>query len=96
MKFAYVRVASCLLQVMDARLNAGLKPLGFLGPRLYKAMAALPGVAFEDITVGNSNTSCASGFTAMPGWDPTTGWGRPIWPGMLKVFGSDDTLSLLR
>lgn len=52
-----------------------------------------PGEAFEDVHVGNSDTGsfCGNGFPAAPGWDPTTGWGRPIWPGMLRHFGSDDT-----
>ena len=23
------------------------------------------------------------------GWDPVTGWGRPVWKGMLQHFGED-------
>ena len=76
--------------VIDARLNAGLPPLGPLGPRIYKTATAHPGEAFEDITEGNTKTSCASGFPAAKGWDPATGWGRPRWKGLLEHFGSDD------
>jgi len=74
----------------DLRLNAGLKPLGFLGPRIYQVAGQFPGEAFEDITEGNSKTSCARGFPATAGWDPTTGWGRPVWAGLVKHFASDD------
>ena len=78
--------------LIDARLNAGLKPLGFVAPRIYQVAQAFPNEAFEDVTVGNSKTTCESGFPAAKGWDPTTGWGRPVWPGLVKHFASDDTL----
>ena len=82
-------MAGMFSMITDHRLNAGLPPLGFFAPRLWAAMEQHPGVAFEDVVVGNTNTSCASGFAASKGWDPATGWGRPIWPGMLEIFGSD-------
>ena len=78
--------------LVDARLNAGLKPLGALGPRIWQVAQSHPGEAFEDVTTGNSRTSCSNGFPAAKGWDPTTGWGRPVWPGLLKYFGSDQHL----
>ena len=81
--------AGIFTQIIDARLNKGLPPLGPLGPRIYQVAAAHPGEAFEDVTEGNSRTSCSNGFPATKGWDPTTGWGRPIWPGLLKHFGDD-------
>ncbi len=81
--------------VVDARLNAGLGGLGHLGPRLWKIAAAYPGEAFEDVTVGNTKTTCDNGFPAAKGWDPTTGWGRPVWKGLLTHFGSDATLRRL-
>lgn len=81
--------------LVDARLNAGLKPLGPLGPRIYRVAQAFPGAAFEDVTRGNSKTSCNNGFPATRGWDPTTGWGRPVWPGLLTHLGTDDTLAAL-
>ena len=78
--------------ITDARLNAGLKPLGALGPRLYHVASAFPGAAFEDVQIGNTKTSCDNGFPATKGWDAATGWGRPVWPGLLRYFGSDDWL----
>lgn len=54
-------------------------------------MEQYPGEAFQDITSGNSKTSCEEGFPATVGWDAVTGWGRPVWAGMLKHFGSDST-----
>ena len=87
-------VAGIFSMLMDHRLNAGLKPLGFLAPRLWQTMAAHPGVALENIGTGDSKTSCDNGFPASKsGWDPVTGWGRPKWAGLLQLFGSDDTLT---
>eukprot|EP00038_Savillea_parva_P018479 m.23893 g.23893 ORF g.23893 m.23893 type:complete len:595 (-) comp4113_c0_seq1:25-1809(-) len=88
-------VAGIFTLLMDQRLNAGLPPLGFLGPRLYKAMATDPtgsDAPFESVTEGNTKTSCSNGFPAASGWDPVTGWGRPRWAGLVKHFASDDTL----
>jgi tripeptidyl-peptidase-1 len=75
--------------ITDQRLNAGLAPLGFVAPRLWQVAEQFPGEAFEDITAGNSKTSCDNGFPASAGWDPDTGWGRPVWGGMVKHFASD-------
>lgn len=85
-------VAGMFSMVVDHRLNAGLPPLGFVAPRIWKVAQDFPGEAFGDITEGNSKTSCDNGFPATTGWDPNTGWGRPVWPGMLKHFGSDEAL----
>ena len=82
--------------LVDARLSAGLGPLGFVAPRIYQVASTYPGEAFEDITEGNTKTNCATGFPAAKGWDPTTGWGRPVWPGLLKHFGDDETLRLMQ
>ena len=73
----------------DLRLNAGLKPLGFVAPRIYEIAAAHPGEAFEDITLGNSGTSCDNGFPATDGWDANTGFGRPVWAGLVRYFATD-------
>merc|ERR1712059_94091 len=35
--------------IIDQRLSAGLPPLGFLGPRLWKVAEENPGEAFGDI-----------------------------------------------
>lgn len=87
--------AGIFSMLIDHRLNAGLPPLGFVAPRLWKVAQAFPGEAFKDITEGNSKTSCDNGFPCTEGWDPVTGWGRPVWDGMLKHFGSDNTLTLV-
>jgi len=78
--------------IIDHRLNAGLPPLGFIGTRIWQVAEQFPGEAFFDVTEGNSKTSCEEGFPATVGWDANTGWGRPIWDGMMKHFGSDSTL----
>ena len=76
--------------LMDHRLNAGLPPLGFLGPRLYQVNEKYPNEAYESVQSGNTKTSCDNGFpSSSSGWDPVTGWGRPVWAGMIKHFGSD-------
>jgi len=87
----FFRVLKCLWG-WRATPTAVLRALGPLGPRIYQVAAAYPGEAFEDVTEGNSRTSCSTGFPAAKGWDPTTGWGRPIWPGLLKHFGDDKVL----
>jgi len=57
----------------DARLNAGLPPLGFLNPFLYsKGFLGL-----NDITIGNNAGCGTEGFNATEGWDPVTGLGTP-------------------
>jgi tripeptidyl-peptidase-1 len=77
--------------LMDMRLNAGLPPLGFIGPRLWKVGEAFPGEAFQSVDSGNTKTSCSTGFPASKAsWDPVTGWGRPVWSGIVKHFGSDN------
>jgi tripeptidyl-peptidase-1 len=77
--------------ITDHRLNAGLPPLGFLGPRLWQVNEQHPGEAFESVSKGNTKTSCDTGFPASETkWDPVTGWGRPVWKGMLQHFGADN------
>jgi len=84
--------AGIISQIIDMRLNNGLGGLGFVAPRIYAVAEQFPGEAFEDIVGGNSCTSCGeeNGFPATEGWDANTGWGRPIWPGMVKHFASDE------
>lgn len=79
-------VAGLFAMLIDMRLNKGLPPLGFVAPRIYQVANKYPGEAFEDITEGNSKTSCDNGFPATEGWDPTTGFGRPVWRGMVQHF----------
>ena len=84
-------MAGIFALLMDHRLNAGLPPLGFVAPRLWQVASAFPGEAFESVTAGNTKTSCATGFPASGSkWDPVTGWGRPVWSGIVKHFGQDN------
>eukprot|EP00928_Gymnodinium_smaydae_P003251 TRINITY_DN11165_c0_g1_i2.p1 TRINITY_DN11165_c0_g1~~TRINITY_DN11165_c0_g1_i2.p1 ORF type:complete len:426 (+),score=82.54 TRINITY_DN11165_c0_g1_i2:96-1373(+) len=83
-------VAGIFSMLNDHRLNAGLPPLGFVAPRIWSVAQQFKGEAFQDVPSGNSKTSCDNGFPSVAGsWDPNTGWGRPIWKGMVKHFGSD-------
>ncbi|KIP05123.1 hypothetical protein PHLGIDRAFT_25225 [Phlebiopsis gigantea 11061_1 CR5-6] len=66
----------------DARLAAGMPPLGFLNPWLY----ANP-QAFNDVTAG-SNPGCGTqGFPALAGWDPVTGLGSPNFVALKAAAG---------
>ncbi len=64
----------------DVRLNKGMKTLGFLNPLLY---TKLKGKGFFDVTKGSNGHFFCEGFTAVPGWDPASGWGNPNF-GLLK------------
>ncbi|KAH9474991.1 Tripeptidyl-peptidase sed2 [Psilocybe cubensis] len=66
-------VAGIVAMLNDARLGAGLSPLGFLNPMIYSRGAA----GFNDITVGHNSGCLTSGFNATEGWDPVTGFGTP-------------------
>ncbi|HZR41218.1 MAG TPA: cellulose binding domain-containing protein [Ktedonobacteraceae bacterium] len=56
------------------------RPLGFLNPALYK-LGTSPSAQdfFYDITSGNNDNPAAgvTGYPAVAGWDPVTGWGSP-------------------
>ncbi|KAH9947181.1 tripeptidyl peptidase A [Amylocystis lapponica] len=70
-------VAGIISLLNDARLSAGLPPLGFLNPLIY-AIGSLGLAGFNDITVGNNPGCGTEGFNATVGWDPVTGWGHRI------------------
>jgi len=85
-------VAGIISLINDHRFNNGLGPLGFVNTRLYNVAAQHPGEALYDITQGNTNcgadgTCCANGFPASSGWDPATGLGSPLFPGLIKYLG---------
>jgi tripeptidyl-peptidase I len=65
----------------DARLQKGLKPMGFLNPWLYMHSSALTDI------IDGCNKGCLSqkGFCAREGWDPMTGNGVPNYDAMLKA-----------
>ncbi|EJT78279.1 LOW QUALITY PROTEIN: hypothetical protein GGTG_03381 [Gaeumannomyces tritici R3-111a-1] len=74
-----------------ARRAAGLPPLGFLNPMLYRAAAA---AAFADVVDGSSvgcrRETAAFGpggarWNATAGWDPVTGLGTPRFDALLAL-----------
>lgn len=77
-------VASIFTRINDELIAKGKPTIGFANPALYSN----PGM-FNDITLGDqsSNGYCKGrGFKAVPGWDPVTGLGSPIYPEFLKYF----------
>jgi len=80
--------AGLISLINDHRLTNKLPSLGFLNPRIYRIAINHPGEAFLDITKGNSKTSCSEGFPAVVGWDPTTGLGSPLFPGLFKYLST--------
>ena len=73
----------------EARLAKGLSSLGLVGPRIWALSESAKAEAFRDITKGDTKCGCDNGFSAAKGWDAMTGWGEPLWPGLLKHLGSD-------
>ena len=66
--------AAILALVNDALIAAGKPALGFLNPWLYSTGYS----SFSDITSGSSIGCGGSGFPALAGWDPVTGFGTPV------------------
>lgn len=67
-------LASIVALVNDALAAEGRPSLGFLNPWIYSVGKE----AFKDVTWG-SNMGCNStGFPALEGWDPATGFGTPV------------------
>jgi tripeptidyl-peptidase-1 len=65
-------VAGIFGQLNNVRIKAGKSSLGFLNQFIYQNSAA-----FNDVTSGNNNGDGTTGFTAIAGWDPATGFGTP-------------------
>jgi len=63
------------------QLSRGRPPLGLLNPWLYRTSERHP-EAFADVVVGSAGSTesqlCGYGWSAVPGWDPVTGLGVPI------------------
>jgi tripeptidyl-peptidase-1 len=61
------------------RLKAGKSSLGHLAPLLYHLAELSPETYFHDVVKGRNNCAqdCCSavGYTAIPGWDGSTGLG---------------------
>ena len=69
--------------VNQQRTKAGKGPVGFINPVLYAHTEI-----FNDITLGFAAGCLTRGYSAVPGWDPTTGLGTPNYPTLLEVFMS--------
>ena len=97
-------VGGMLSLINDARLNAGKKPLGFVNTRLYQLMAdaATYAECFADVGIAklgdlwdcDTYSTCegcdeGNGFVATTGWDAQTGWGQPLFEGLLKHLSAD-------
>lgn len=67
-------IAGLLAQLNNIRLCKGKPPLGFVNPFLYQNADC-----FRDIDDGSMNNCLpkATGFVALSGWDPATGFGSP-------------------
>jgi tripeptidyl-peptidase-1 len=69
-------VAAIIGQLNNVRLAAGKPALGFLNQYIYDTAAAHP-ECFNDVKDGSSNycNTGTTGFEALAGWDPATGFG---------------------
>lgn len=70
--------AGILSLVNDGLFNQGKPALGFVNPWLYSNPSVL-----TDITIGNNDHTCCTGFQCSTGWDPVTGLGTPIYDALL-------------
>eukprot|EP00620_Florenciella_sp_RCC1587_P020495 CAMPEP_0182567828 /NCGR_PEP_ID=MMETSP1324-20130603/8939_1 /TAXON_ID=236786 /ORGANISM="Florenciella sp., Strain RCC1587" /LENGTH=653 /DNA_ID=CAMNT_0024781885 /DNA_START=33 /DNA_END=1994 /DNA_ORIENTATION=+ len=59
--------------VNEQRHKAGLSSLGFLNPMIYTYGSEI----FNDVQSGNNPGCSTTGFEAVEGWDPVTGFGSP-------------------
>lgn len=65
--------AAIIALLNDARIAAGLKPMGFLNPWVYGGGYK----TLTDITTGSAIGCNVTGFPAEQGWDPVIGYGTP-------------------
>ncbi|KHO00564.1 Peptidase S8/S53, subtilisin/kexin/sedolisin [Metarhizium album ARSEF 1941] len=85
-------VAAIFTRINDERIQAGKAPIGFANPALYKNPAMFTDVVKGDQAKGGPDgdgqpSACGNkGFSAVPGWDPVTGLGTPVYPAMLEYF----------
>mmetsp|Transcript_17352 Transcript_17352/g.29335 ORF Transcript_17352/g.29335 Transcript_17352/m.29335 type:complete len:565 (+) Transcript_17352:65-1759(+) len=75
-------VAGIFAQLNNVRLAAGKSSLGWLNPFIYSN-----GDCFNDVNDGSMNNCNAgtTGFSALSGWDPATGFGSPNYACLAKV-----------
>jgi len=66
-------VSAIFAQINNYRLAAGKSSLGWLNPMIY----SIGEDGFNDVTSGTTTGGYTTGFTAVEGWDPATGFGTP-------------------
>jgi len=69
----------------EARLQKGMKAMGFLNPFLYANPDAFTDVTLGTNAVGRGSGPIKYGFNATKGWDPATGLGTPIFTKLLAA-----------
>ncbi|RDI89307.1 hypothetical protein Vi05172_g412 [Venturia inaequalis] len=74
---------SMVTLINEERMKKGKKSVGFINPVLYEHPEVM-----KDVTQGKNSGCGTPGFSAVEGWDPTTGLGTPIYPKMLDLFMS--------
>jgi kumamolisin len=68
-----------LLAGLIARVNQKMgRRIGYINPFLYTRSLGLLSLAFRDIVKGSNRTNVTNRYDASEGWDPCTGWGRPV------------------
>ncbi|EGG15060.1 hypothetical protein DFA_09883 [Cavenderia fasciculata] len=86
-------MASVIAIINDRLIQKGQSTLGFVNPTLYKLSASNPEI-FQDIVMGDNSCSevlCNQyGFPAVPGYDASTGMGRPIFSALDRAIRHDD------
>lgn len=74
---------------------AGLQPVGFLNPALYKIGTSSGYTAsFDDIVVGNNTNNDPAHYLAVPGYDLCTGWGSPSGGSLIIALTEPDGLQI--
>lgn len=75
-------VAGIFAQLNNVRLAAGKSALGWLNPFIYSNPTC-----FNDVNDGSSNfcNKGTTGFSALSGWDPATGFGSPNFACLAKA-----------
>lgn len=73
--------AGIFARLNGLRLSSNKPSLGFLNPFIYKNAGA-----FQDVKAGCNNDGTKYGFTAIEGWDASTGVGTPDFEALSKVI----------
>jgi len=77
-------MSSILSLVNDALIASGKPTLGWLNPWLYSKGYK----GFTDIVGGRADSCGTAGFPVTKGWDPSTGFGTPVFPELLQLAGA--------